>query len=104
MASFVTNASASNGSGPEPRRRWLSKAGDGTSTRCGRIPALAISHLQPLPPTRYGQRPEMQRPGTLQYLGPSRPGPLRHRPVWGNSTQEPLSQVNRGPTKPDRSG
>ena len=46
----------------------------------------------------------MQRAGTLRYVGPSRPGPLHHRPAWGNSSkQEPASQVNRGPKKQGRS-
>ena len=46
----------------------------------------------------------MQRAGTLRYVGPPRPGPLHHRPAWGNSSkQEPVSQVNRGPKKQSRS-
>ena len=45
-----------------------------------------------------------QRAGTLRYVGPPRPGPLHHRPAWGNSSkQEPASQVNRGPKKQGRS-
>ena len=47
----------------------------------------------------------MQRAGTLRYVGPPRPGPLHHRPAWGNtSKQAPVSQVNRGPKKQGRSG
>src|SRR4029077_16598353 len=47
-----------------------------------------------------GQRPAMQRAGTLRYMGPPRPGPLLNRPRGDKcSEQGRPSQANRGPKK-----
>src|SRR5205823_978721 len=36
-----------------------------------------------------GQRPIRQRAGTLRYMGPPRPGPLRNRPLGDKCSQRP---------------
>ncbi len=56
------------------------------------------------PPAWHEQRPATQRAGTLRYVGPTRPGPLRRRPYMGpRKKRRPISQVNNGPEKQGRS-
>ena len=51
-----------------------------------------------------GQRPAMQRAGTLRYMGPPRPVPLLNRPRGDKcSKQGKPSQANRGPKNLGRS-
>jgi Resolvase, N terminal domain len=69
-----------------------------TSTRYVRIRASAISRRTSSWLEEQGQRPAMQRAGTLRYMGPPRPGPLLNRPRGDKcSEQVRPSQANRGP-------
>ena len=80
-ASFATNASASNGSARAPKRRSLSSAGGSTTTRCGRIRALATSRQTNL---QLGKQKThhlaMQRARALRYLGLRAPARCTTRP------------------------
>src|SRR4029077_6565383 len=74
------------------------------STRYVRIRASAISRRTSLWLEEKGQRPAMQRAGTLRYMGPPRPGPLLNRPRGDKcSEQGRPSQANRGPKNLGRS-
>ena len=67
--------------------------------------ALAIKRESPGPIfERQERRSAKQRAGTLRYVGPPRPGPLRHRPSLGTRRQRaPISQVKNGPKNLGRS-
>ena len=81
---------------PTVERR--SQSGVETSTRYVRIRASAISRRTSSWLEEQGQRPAMQRAGTLRYMGPPRPGPLLNRPRGDKcSEQGRPSQANRGP-------
>jgi hypothetical protein len=70
-----------------------------------RIRASTISRPTSSWREELGQRPVRQRAGTLRYMGPPRPGPLRNRPVGDKCSQRGKpSQANRGPKKRGRSG
>ena len=89
---------ASRGEGADRER------GAGTSTRCGRIRASAISRRRSSRPATQGAATRMRRGGSLRYVGPPRPAPSHHRPARGKqaATGWP-SQVKRGPKKQGRS-
>ena len=55
------------------------------------LPAWRVQHLA------------KQRAGTLRYMGPPRPGPLRQRPSFGIRKWRPASQVKNGPKNLGRS-
>ena len=86
-----------------PMLRHMGVLSSRSTTKCGRIRASVIGRRRRSPPNWRDQRPVMQRAGTLRYLGPPRPGPLRQRLVWSNSSEESISQVKTGPKKPGRS-
>ena len=70
-----------------------------------RIRALTISRPTSSWREEQGQRPVRQRAGTLRYMGPPRPAPLRNRPAGDKCSQRGKpSQANRGPKKRGRSG
>ncbi len=72
--------------------------------RCVRIRASTISRRTSSRREGQDQHPIRQRAGTLRYMGPSRPGPLRNRPVGDKCSQRGKpSQANRGPKNSGRS-
>jgi hypothetical protein len=91
---------------PEPRMVSFARRGEGDH----RNVAAALQRSAPAFEPRFisrptsswreeqDQRPVRQRAGTLRYMGPPRPGPLRNRPFGDKCSQqgEP-SQANRGP-------
>ena len=74
-----------------------------TSTKSGRIPAWATRPRRRLLRVWQEPSPAKQRAGTLRYVGPARPGPLRHRPFLGTRKRRPVSQVKSDPKKLGRS-
>ena len=82
----------------------FTKEGLATSTRYVRIRASAISRRTSSWLEEQGQRPAMQRAGTLRYMGPPRPGPLLNRPRGDKCSERGRpSQANRGPKNLGRS-
>lgn len=69
-------------------------------------PHLSLDYLTPAEfVAKQTQHPSKQRAGTLRCVGPSRPGPLDHRPRWDtNRTKGPFPQVKFGPENRGRSG
>src|SRR5437764_8454858 len=66
--------------------------------RCVRIRASVTSRPTSSWREEQGQRPIGQRAGTLRYMGPPRPGPLRNRPLGDKCSQRGKpSQANRAP-------
>ena len=69
-------------------------------------PHSSLDYLTPNEFVARGARPapRQQRAGTLRYMGPPRPAPLRNRPAGDKCSQRGKpSQANRGPKKRGRS-
>ena len=74
------------------------------TTRCVRIRASAISRRTSSWLEQQGQRPVMQRAGTLRYVGPPRPGPLHNRPRQGTNAASAGSRLKLTVVRRNRAG